>query len=211
MKKNVKCLSIEGKIHESTRMIASAIGEWCEIGEANVLQNTTFDDYSYSGSYCIFQNVRIGKFSNIAAYVRIGATDHPMERPTLHHFTYRSEKYLFAPDDAAFFDHRENRVTQIGHDTWIGHGALIKPGVSIGNGAVIGQGSVVTKDVPPYAVAVGVPAKVIRFRFDDPIIEALERIQWWDWDHETIKQHFYDFRGDIHQFIIKHDKKEGAK
>lgn len=205
-----RSLTREGRIHESTRMMASSIGEWCEIGENNVLQNTTFDDYSYSGSNCIFQNVTVGKFSNIAAFVRIGATDHPMERPTLHHFTYRSKKYGFAEDDELFFEKRASRVTYIGHDTWIGHGALIKPGVRIGNGAVIGQGSVVTKDIPPYAVAAGVPAKVIRYRFDSEIIEALERIKWWDWDYETIKQHFYDFRGNIQDFINKHDLKEGA-
>ncbi|MCD5414019.1 MAG: chloramphenicol acetyltransferase [Clostridiales bacterium] len=205
-----KKLSEKGFIHETVKMTSSKIGRWCEIGAFTMLQNTTLGDYSYTGSNCIFQNTNIGKFSNIAAYVRVGATDHPLERPTLHHFTYRSKMYgLDNKDDEDFFAKRKARIATIGHDTWIGHGVLTKPEIEIGNGAVIGQGSVVTKNIPPYAIAVGVPAKVIRFRFAESMIEALERIKWWDWPHEKIKENLYDFRGDISSFIIKHDRKEG--
>lgn len=199
-----------GQIHETARLIDSSLGEWCDIGAFTYLQNTIFGDYSYACSNCMFQNVRVGKFSNIAANVRIGATDHPIERPTLHHFTYRRVKYGFdTKNDKEFFDKRASRITYIGHDTWIGHGVLIKPGIAIGNGAVIGQGSVVTKDVPPYAIAVGNPAKVIRYRFGKEVIDKLEKIKWWDWDYEKIKDNFGDFLGNTETFIKKHYK-EGS-
>lgn len=69
---------------------------------------------------------------------------------------------------------------------WIGWGVLIKGGVTIGNGAVIGARSVVTKDVPPYAVVAGVPAKVIKYRFEQEKIDLLQQLQWWDWDIDRI-------------------------
>ncbi len=74
----------------------------------------------------------------------------------------------------------------IGHDVWIGHGAVILPGVKIGNGAVIGAGAVVSKDIPEYAIAAGIPAKVIKFRFDPITIERIKEMRWWDWDSETL-------------------------
>jgi hypothetical protein len=109
-------------------------------------------------------------------------------------------------DDENFFEWRASRKAHIGHDTWIGHGSMIKPGVSVGNGAVIGQGAVVTKDIPAYAVAVGVPAKVIYYRFDEETIKKLESIKWWDWSHEKIKENFDDFTGNIQDFVKKHYK-----
>lgn len=206
-----KILSENGLIHETARVVSSSIGEWCELGAFTTMQNTVLGDFSYTGSNCILQNAVVGKFSNIAAQVRIGATDHPMERPTLHHFTYRRVMYGFdTKDDEEFFRKRVSRKAFIGHDTWIGHGALIKPEVTVGNGAVIGQGSVVTKDIPPFAIAVGVPAKVIGYRFGDKTIQKLEEIKWWDWSREKIKENFNDFLGDIESFVEKHCVKEGV-
>lgn len=74
----------------------------------------------------------------------------------------------------------------IGHDVWLGRNALILSGVNIGDGAVIGAGAVVVKDIPPYAIAAGNPARVIRYRFDRQQIAALEKIQWWNWDDSKI-------------------------
>lgn len=178
-----------------------------EVGINNFIENTHFGAYSYTGQFCFIQNAKIGKFSNIAACVRIGPTDHPMERASQHHFTYRGKMYGFDDkDDEEFFSHRYSRITTIGHDTWIGHGAIILPDLKVGNGAIIGSGAVVTKDVPPYAIVVGVPAKIVRYRFDEEIINKLEEIKWWDWNEEEFKNAYFDFRLPINEFVKKHYK-----
>jgi len=137
----------------------------------------------------------IGKFVNIAAAVRINATNHPTWRATLHHFTYRATDYWPDADmETDFFAwRRENRVV-IGNDVWIGHGATVLPGVTVGNGAVIGAGAVVSKDVAPYTIVGGVPAKLIRERFPRDIGENMDRLAWWDWEHDRLRTALADFR-----------------
>lgn len=202
-----KVLTGEPLIGESCKLANTKLGQFTEVGILNFFENVILDDYSYTGQFCFLQNVEIGKFANIAAMVRIGPTNHPMERPTLHHFTYRREMYGFDDkDDVEFFKARESRRTFIGHDTWIGHGVIIMPGVKIGNGAIVGSGSVVTKDVEPYTIVVGTPAKPLRKRFNDEIVRKLECIKWWDWPYEKIKENFNDFLLDIDTFTQKHYK-----
>ncbi|MDC7218426.1 MAG: DapH/DapD/GlmU-related protein [Spirochaetales bacterium] len=201
----MKTLPQKGLIHAGSKFINSRLGIYTEVGPDNHLENTGLDDYSYTGPHCIIQNAEIGKFANIAALVRIGPTDHPMDRPTQHHFTYRRTMYGFdTKDDREFFKWREEQSLTIGHDTWIGHGAIVLSGVNIGTGAVIGAGAVVTKDIPPYAVAVGVPAKVVKYRFPEEQREALQKIAWWDWSHEKIKAAMGDFCGTMEDFIKKY-------
>lgn len=181
------------------------LGVWTEIGERCTLDNVSFGDYAYCGPDCIIQNTNVGKFSNIAAMVRLGPTAHPMDRPTLHHFTYRRAAYGFADtDDEAFFNARAARVLSIGHDTWIGHGAIVMPGLSVGNGAIIGAGSVVTHDVESWTIVAGNPARVIRRRFSPEVSEALEHVQWWDWDHDTLQTRLTDFSMSAEDFLRKY-------
>ena len=195
-------------IHEHVMLNNVQFGDYNEVGTYNFFENVELGDYSYTGQFCFVQNTVIGKFSNIAAMVRIGPTDHPYERPSLHHFTYRQKMYGFSEDDdGEFFNQRANHKTYVGHDTWIGHGAIIQPDVTIGDGAIIGSGAIVTKDIPPYAIAVGVPAKVIKYRFPPDVITALQRIKWWNWSYEKIKENAHDFHLDIMQFIEKHDER----
>lgn len=202
-----KMLSEEVLVHDNVKISNCDFGKYTEVGMFNFLENSTFGDYSYTGQFCFVQNTEIGKFSNIAANVRIGPTDHPYDRPSLHHFTYRQKMYGFGEaDDAAFFDHRKSRTTKIGHDTWIGHGAIISPEVTVGHGAIIGAGAIVTKDVAPYAIVVGVPAKEIKKRFNEETVEALLELKWWDWSHEKIKEHIDDFHLPIDRFVDKHRK-----
>lgn len=184
-------------------------GDWVEVGDFNHFENVYLGHYSYTGPFTMLQNVRVLNFSNIAANVRIGATDHPMERVTMHHITYRRVKYgLDIEDDIPFFEARKNRITTIGHDTWIGHGAIIKPGLTIGHGSVVGSGSVVTKNVPNFAIVVGNPAKVIRYRFPENIQNDLLSIGWWDWPEDIVRERYLEFMLPIETFIEKYRKKE---
>ena len=109
--------------------------------------------------------------------------------------TYRATQFGFAEEDEAeFFEWRRAHPVTIGHDVWIGHSATIMPDVTIGNGAVIASGAVVTKDVEPYSIVGGVPAKPIRGRFSDEVVEKLEHLKWWDWSRQELEARFLDFR-----------------
>jgi len=203
-----KIITKEPFISSDCKIINTKLGDYTEVGILNFFENVTLGDFSYTGQFCFIQNAEIGMFCNIAPMVRIGPTNHPLERPTLHHFTYRREMFGFDDkDDLEFFRKRESKKTYIGHDTWIGHGAIIMPGIKIGNGAVVGSGAVVTKDVEPYCVVVGVPARLIKKRFKADVIKKLESIEWWNWSYEKVKENFNDFLLDIDSFVKKHYEK----
>lgn len=182
-------------IHPTAEVEASTLGRYTEIAERCRVSETILGDYSYMMQDCAVWCATIGKFANIAAAVRINATNHPVERATLHHFTYRAADYFEdMEDESEFFDWRRAHAVTIGHDTWIGHGATILPGVRVGTGAVVGAGAVVSRDVAPYAIVGGVPARPIRRRFPEATARALEALAWWDWDHAQLRAALDDFR-----------------
>lgn len=156
-------------IHQGCQITGSTFGAFVEIGAGSRVANSAVGDYSYCDRACDIANAVIGKFANIASCVRIGATDHPMEKASQHHFLYRSASYWEdAEDDADWFARRAGRTARIGHDTWIGHGAMIKPEVTVGDGAVVASGAIVTKDVAPYTIVGGNTARVIRAAIRKP-------------------------------------------
>jgi phosphonate metabolism protein (transferase hexapeptide repeat family) len=182
-------------VHPTARVTNSTLGRYTELGEGAVMLNSAMDDYSYAVRFADIANASIGKFVNIASYVRIGATDHPMDRASQHHFLYRSADYWDdAEHDEAFFAHRASRRATIGHDTWLGHGSMVMPEVTVGHGAVVAAGAVVTKDVPNYAVVTGVPARFMRWRYEPALAERLIALAWWDWDHDRLRAALEDFR-----------------
>lgn len=194
-------------IHPTAVVSDTVLGRYTEIDENCRVSEVEIGDYSYIMNGGSVWCATIGKFANIAAAVRINATNHPMWRATLHHFTYRANDYWPDADhEADFFEWRRGHRVVIGHDVWIGHGSTILPGVTVGNGAVIGSGAVVTKDVEPYTVVGGVAAKVIRERFPRSIAERMEKLAWWDWDHARLRTALDDFRKlDAEAFLARHD------
>lgn len=183
------------------------LGRYTEVSVRSRISETELGDYSYIMEDCSVWCATIGKFANIASSVRINATNHPTWRATLHHFTYRAADYWPDADkEADFFARRRAHRVTIGHDVWIGHGATILPGVTVGNGAVIGSGAVVTKDVAPYTIVGGVPAKLIRERFPRQLAERFERLAWWDWDHARLRSALDDFRAlDAEGFLDRYE------
>ena len=188
-------LGPEPYVHPSALVRESTLGRYTEIGSNCHVSRSCIGDYSYCVENTQIAYAEIGKFANIAAHVRIYASMHPHQRASLHHFTYRSSWYFDGEaDDADFFAGRAEQKITIGHDTWIGHGAVVMPGIRIGHGAIIGSNAVVTKDVPDFAIAVGVPARQIRQRFPDAVAGRLLELAWWDWSHEKLHVALPDFR-----------------
>jgi len=196
-------------IHPDCEITDCEFGAFTEVGRGSRLAHVAMGDYSYCDRVCDLANAEIGKFANIASFVRVGATDHPMDRASLHHFLYRSASYWEdAGDDGAWFDRRRARVARIGHDTWIGHNAQVKPEVTVGHGAVVAAGAVVTRDVAPYTIVAGVPAKPLRARLAPGLARRMMALAWWDWDHARLRAALADFRAlSAEAFLERHEKK----
>lgn len=194
-------LSLTSDIAPDAEVTDCELGKYTEIAARARLVETVLGDYSYVMERSDIIGTEVGKFTNIASDVRINPGNHPMDWVSQHHFLYRHRLYgMRDKDNQAFFEWRKRQKVTIGHDCWIGHRAIILAGVAIGNGAVVAAGAIVTKDVAPYTVVAGVPAKPVSKRFPKHIWQALEAIGWWDWDHETLKERLDDFF-DIRKFI----------
>lgn len=165
--KKLRHSSIKNSLIHSTSKIESGCN----------LVNVTMERHSFCGYDCEIANTDIGSFCSIANGVVIGGGMHPVDWVSTSPVFYEGRDSV----KAKFSKHERNPVkkTLIGHDVWIGQNALIKQGVKIGTGAVIGMGSIVTKDVEPYSIMVGNPAKLMRKRFNADVIEGLLESEWW--------------------------------
>ena len=202
-----KTLSVEPLVDPTAKVQQTTLGAYCEVGARTMLLEVAKGDYSYVVNDSQITYTTIGKFCSIAAMTRINPGNHPMHRATQAHFTYRASAYFPGEsDDAEFFEWRRSHHVHIGHDVWIGHGAIVLPGCRIGVGAVVAAGAIVTKDVPAYTIVGGNPARPIKRRFPEAIADRLAALEWWDWDHETLRRALPDFRMlGIEEFLEKHE------
>lgn len=155
------------------------IGKGCGIAEQVIIDpNVTIGDYSYINKGTIVFSGNIGRFCSIAHYCQIGLPEHPLAFVSTSPNTYSDLQEPWRDISSP---------PVIGNDVWIGSGVFILQGVTIGDGAVVAAGSVVTKDVPPYAVAAGLPAKIVKMRFTEDKINYLLKLQWWKFPLEQIR------------------------
>lgn len=206
---NLKYLRQKSFVGFGSRVINSRLGRNVRIGKFSHIFNSILEDYvkidmltfvsnshfgrhSYIGKNGVVETAKLGAFTSISWNVTIGAGEHKTDIVTTHELMYSSFHDFIKNSKEKMYDPTTGRVI-IGNDVWIGANVVIKRNVKIGSGAVIGAGAVVTKDIPDYAIAVGVPARVIKYRFSKETIRELQRLKWWEWPDEVIKENLQVF------------------
>ncbi len=169
------------------------------IGKLSAFKSSSIGYGSYIADGCRLSGTWIGKYSSVGNDVRVVTGAHPTGEnistcPSF--YAVDAANGLSYVKKNSFQEHKyakEQYAVAIGNDVWIGSHARILQGVTIGDGAIIACGAVVTKDVPPYSIVGGVPAKVIRMRFDPKTVESLMKLRWWDWEEEQIRENAHLF------------------
>jgi acetyltransferase-like isoleucine patch superfamily enzyme len=185
------------KIDPEFQVIDSTLEGYNHLFGKGILAKSTVGHFTYIQHGSCISDANIGRFCSIGHSVFIALGDHPTDFLSTHPLFYESSYIEGIPSlttEPLFHSHKR---VHIGSDVWIGANCYIKDGVSIGDGAIIGTGAVVTKDIPPYSVAVGVPAKVIKKRFDEETIQRLLELKWWNWDIEKIFRNKKLFQGKL--------------
>ena len=179
------------------------LGRGVEISNKSVLRSKSLSigDYTrFNGLICIRggQSVVIGKYCAFGWDIKIISNNHLMCYPNIQMSLNRRNDFIPLVEN--------DKPIVIGNNVWIGDNVIVLSGVEIGDGAVIGAGSVVTKDIPPFHIAGGCPARIIRKRFPDGIIDQLEDLKWWDWSEEKIKINKKFFQTDLTDGEIRLDE-----
>lgn len=184
-----------------------SFGNYNKIYKYSRLRDAAFGDFSYAARNCQIYNTKVGKFTCIGPNVNTGMGAHPSSEFVSSHPLFYStlgQSSGMVIVDKNLFD--EFPETIIGNDVWIGNNVTIKYGLKIGDGAIIGSGAMVTKDVEPYSIVGGVPAKIIKYRFNQEQIDFLQKFKWWDKDFEWIKANKHLFTN-IEQFMAENHSK----
>ncbi len=180
-------------IRSGAHFANTRFGQFNTLYDRAFLTDVELGDYSYVGRDNVVAYTEIGKFTCLGPEVIVGLPKHPSQGFISAHpaFYSTAKQAQFTFVDSMLFD--EFDKVRIGHDVWIGTRAIVMGGVTIGNGAIIGAGAVVTKDVPSYAVVAGIPARVLRYRFEPEQIDMLEKIEWWNRDLDWLKTNAHYF------------------
>lgn len=173
-------------VGDGTKLDNSTLKLFSRVGKYNHLHHVELGKHTYTGQDTVIMNTIVGSFTSISWGVTIGASEHDFNRVTSHTFLYNHYDKL--NNGKVYYDKFEKEC-EIGNDVWIGANCTILRGAKIGDGAVVGANSIVTKSVPPYAIVAGNPAKVIKFRFKEDIIQRLLKLKWWNWQDEVIKEY----------------------
>lgn len=188
------------RLAPGAKIIHSQVVDNLTIDTGSCINKCDIGRYFGLGCYSYVANSRIGRYCTFGARVSIGAFSHPTNWLSIHEFQYRDTAEIYGESILQGAENRApvNAATHIGSDVWVGDNACIRTGASIGHGAIIGLGAVVIADVPPYAIVGGNPARILRYRFDEPVVGALLKLAWWELDMPRLKG--VDF-SDVHRAI----------
>jgi acetyltransferase-like isoleucine patch superfamily enzyme len=196
------------KVYHNAEVRKSVLGDFCTVGDDAIILDSRLGDhvainrrnyliradvgrFTYTGTNTAIRSSMVGSFCNISWDVSIGGAEHAQTNVSLgklHRFL-QLDSGFWTPESKALlgktYENMEPCV--VGNDVWIAAGVIVLRGVKIGDGAIIGAGAVVTKDVEPYSIVAGVPARKMKMRFDDATVAALQKIKWWDWPIDVIR------------------------
>ena len=191
------------KVQFKANFKRTTFGKYNNLYENVTLFNVALGDYTYVSPNTEIRNAKIGKFCSIGPNCYIGLGKHPASGFVSTHPIFYSDKKQTQKGFSEKSVFEEHAPVEIGNDVWVGANSVIADGVKIGDGAIVAFGAAVAGDVPPYAVVGGVPAKVIKYRFEKEDIKSLLAIKWWNKDIEEIKNHYQRYF-DISEFL-KHE------
>ena len=182
------------RIDNDSIILNSVIGANCDIEKRNLIRAAMIGDMTYTGADTSIMWAEVGKYCCISRLVDIGGNEH-----NYHAVSMMPDYRVMNRLCGKIRKHPDEEPVRIGNDVWIGQGVSVvrKEGLTVGDGAVLGAGAVITKSIPPYAVAAGVPARVIRYRFPEEQIEKLLEIRWWDWPCELVVKNWTLLSADL--------------
>ncbi len=195
---NFEGISVSAKIDNSR------FEEGVRVAGGASLTGAKVGRFSSVGRGSKVSHCEIGNFCAISWDCTVNAVFHPLDHASVNAFPY-------APEMGGFVSSRkqEHRVVRLGNDVWLGANAIIMPGITIGDGAVVGAGSIVTRDVGPYQIVAGNPARRLRDRFEPEIVDELLEIRWWDWPVRALKMHVALFQEPISRSVVDKLKRVG--